>query len=381
MKGKTLQKETLCVHGTSFKENTGAVSVPIYQSATFTHPRLGESTGYDYSRLQNPTRQAVEETIAKLEKAKSAICFSSGMAAISCLMELFNIGDHIIASEDLYGGAIRLFRQINQKNGIKFSFVDTSDLNAITKAITKNTKAIFVESPTNPMMIVSDLKAIGNLANKNGLLFVVDNTFLTPHFITPISFNADIVVHSGTKYLGGHNDTLAGVLAFKDLELAETARAIAKTLGACLSPFDSWLLLRGIKTLALRMERANDNALKIAQFLSTHKKIKKVFYAGLSSHKGHNILKEQSSGFGAMVSFEVDSHETLKTILEKVKVFSFAESLGGVESLITYPAAQTHADVPEQERLARGINEKLMRASIGIENAKDLIDDLQNALL
>ncbi|MCL2061764.1 MAG: PLP-dependent aspartate aminotransferase family protein [Firmicutes bacterium] len=375
-----MEKETLYVHGHNFTEPTGAVSVPIYQSATFKHVGLNESTGFDYSRLQNPTRQAVEHTVAALEGGADAIGYSSGMAAITALMELFSPGGHIVSSEDLYGGAIRFFRNISAKNGLSFSFTDTSDLVAVEKSITQKTKAIFIETPTNPMMIITDIEAICRIAKPRGIWVIVDNTFLTPHFLQPLKLGADIVVHSGTKFLGGHNDTLAGFSVFKDADIAEKARFIAKTIGACLSPFDSWLLLRGIKTLAIRMERAEKNAFAVAEFLQNHKRVNKVFYAGLPSHKGYGILKKQATGFGSMVSFEVDSHETLKKVLKSVKVLSFAESLGGVESLITYPAVQTHADVPELEREKRGINDRLLRISVGIENEKDIIADLKHAL-
>jgi len=375
-----MEKETLCVHGNDFTEPTGAVSVPIYQSATFRHIGLGQSTGYDYSRLQNPTRYAVEKTVASLEGGVDAIAFSTGMAAITCLTELFKPNDHIIASEDLYGGAIRLFRHVNEKNGLKFTFVDTSDLKAVENAVTEYTKAIFIETPTNPMMIISDVERVAEIAKKHNATLIVDNTFLTPYFLKPLELGADIVVHSGTKFLGGHNDTLSGFLVFKDKAAAEKGRFLAKTIGACLSPFDSWLLIRGIKTLALRMEKAQENAFKIAEFLLGHKKVKKVFYAGLKTAQGHDIIKRQASGFGSMISFEVDTHETLKKVLSGVKLIAFAESLGGTETLITFPAVQTHADVPQEEREKRGINDRLLRISVGIENVKDLIADLEKAL-
>lgn len=372
---------TLCIHGAkNDTHRTGAISVPIYQSATFAHPGVGVSTGYDYSRLQNPTREAVETLVAKLEHGTDALAFSTGMAAITALMELFQIGDHIIASNDLYGGTVRLFNHISIKNGLKIQYVNTSDLEAIEKNITPATKAIYIETPSNPMMDVTDIKRVSAYAKEHNLLVIVDNTFLTPYLQQPLLLGADIVIHSGTKYLSGHNDTLSGFLVVKGEELSEKLRFIYKTTGACLSPFDSWLLIRGIKTLALRMERGQDNALKVANWLTNHKKVKKVYYIGLPSHPSYELSKTQASGFGCMISFEVDSEKTAKDLLEKVQVIQYAESLGGVETLVTYPIMQTHADVPLHERLERGINEGLLRISLGIEDSDDLIRDLEQAL-
>jgi cystathionine gamma-synthase len=375
-----MDKATLCVHGGYFTEPTGAISVPIYQSATFKHPGINQSTGFDYSRVQNPTRQAVEQAVAALEGGADAIAYTSGMAAITNLMEFFSPGDHIIASEDLYGGAIRLFRNVNEKNGLTFSFLDTSDLAAVAESITGTTKAIFIETPTNPMMLITDISAVCEIVKPHGITVIVDNTFLTPYFLQPLKLGADIVVHSGTKFLCGHNDTLAGITVYKDAAIAEKARYLSKTTGACLSPFDAWLLLRGIKTLAIRMEKQQQNAFAVAAFLQTHKKVRKVLYAGLPSHAGYGILIKQAAGFGSMISFETDTHETLIKVLENVRIISFAESLGGVETLITCPSVQTHADVPLEEREKRGINDRLLRISLGIENEQDLIADLQNAL-
>jgi cystathionine beta-lyase/cystathionine gamma-synthase len=373
--------DTLCIHGSDTKfDPTGAISVPIFQSATFAHPGVGVSTGYDYSRLQNPTREHLEKTIAKLENGCDAMAFSTGMAAIAALMELFSPGDHIIASDDLYGGSHRLFCHISSKNGLKFDFLDTSDISATAALIRPETKALLVETPTNPMMQVTDLAAVSKLCWEHGLLLIVDNTFLTPYFQRPLDLGADIVVHSGTKYLGGHNDTLAGFLVVKDAGLSERLRFIYKTTGACLSPFDSWLMIRGIKTLAVRMERQQESAMKIAQWLCKHKKIKKVYYVGLPSHPQYGISKKQATGFGAMISFETDSEKTALDLLQRVKVIQYAESLGGVESLITYPMLQTHADIPKEVREAKGINERLLRLSVGLESSADLIADLEQAL-
>lgn len=372
---------TLCIHGSDDNTHkTGSVSVPIYQSATFAHPSVGESTGYDYSRLQNPTREQLEKTVAALEKGVDAIAFSTGMAAITAMMELFAPGDHIVASDDLYGGSHRLFQHISTKNGITFDYVDTSDLSAVIDRIKPETKAVFIETPTNPMMQVSDIAAISAVTKKNGLLLIIDNTFLTPYYLNPLELGADIVIHSGTKYLSGHNDTLAGFLVVKEEALSEKLRFIYKTTGACLSPFDSWLIIRGIKTLAIRMEKQQSNALAVAAWLQKQPKIKKVHYIGLPEHPGHQISLTQGRGFGAMISFEVDSWQTAVRILERVGLILYAESLGGVETLITYPMLQTHADVPEEERNRKGINDRLLRLSVGIEDVKDIIGDLEKAL-
>lgn len=372
---------TLCIHGADNNtHNTGAISVPIYQSATFAHPGVGMSSGYDYSRLQNPTREYLENAVAKLEGGIDALAFSTGMAAITTLMELFSIGDHIIASQDLYGGSVRLFDHVSKKNGLTFDYLDTANLEDIKSLICKETKAIYIETPTNPMMLVTDIAAVSKIAKENNLLVIVDNTFLTPYYQKPLSLGADIVVHSGTKFLSGHNDTLAGFLVTDKSEISEKLRFLFKTTGACLSPFDSWLLIRGIKTLALRMERQQQNAIEIANWMLTNSKIKKVYYNGLVDHPSYEISKTQASGFGSMISFETDNSDTAIKLLEKINLVLFAESLGGVETLMTYPMMQTHADVPEADRLSRGINERLLRLSVGIENVDDIIADLSQAL-
>ncbi|MDR2091566.1 MAG: PLP-dependent aspartate aminotransferase family protein [Clostridiales bacterium] len=378
-----MKKETLCVRGTNqkaFDERTGAISVPIYQSATFEHPALGESTGFDYSRMQNPTRLSLERTVAALENGSEAFAYSTGMAAVAGVAELFSIGDKIIASRDLYGGAIRLFNRVSKKNGIETDYADTTDIDEIQRKITKNTRAVFIETPSNPMMDVSDVAEISRLTRANGLLLIVDNTFLSPYFQRPLDLGADIVIHSGTKFLAGHNDTLSGFTVVKDPALGEKIRFLYKTVGACLSPFDSWLTLRGIKTLALRMEKQQSNAQKIAAFLLQNRRVKKVLYSGLPDSKGYEIMKKQASGFGSMISFEVESFALAEKILKSLSLISFAESLGGVETLITYPTVQTHADVPVAEREARGINDRLLRLSVGIEDADDLIEDLERAI-
>jgi cystathionine gamma-synthase len=370
---------TICVHGCDKRyDTTGAVAVPIFASATFAHPGVGRSTGFDYSRSQNPTNEYLEHTVAALEGGAQSVAFSSGMAAVSALMELFSPGDHIVASDDLYGGTIRLFARISQKNGVNFSYA--SNLENIKKEITPATKAVFIETPTNPMMNVINIAAVAKITQEKGLLLIVDNTFLTPYFQKPLALGADIALHSGTKYLGGHNDTLAGLLVAKDAALSEKLRFIAKTTGGCLSPFDSFLIIRGIKTLAIRMERQQETALKIAHWLCEQSDVTAVHYIGLPKHPGYEISCRQASGFGGMLSFAVRDEQTAVKMLESVKIIKYAESLGGVESLITYPMLQTHADLPESERKARGINACLLRLSVGLESAEDLIADLEQAI-
>lgn len=377
----TVNINTLCVHGNAERyDRTGAISVPIYQTATYAHLGVGKSTGFDYSRLHNPTREHLEKTITKLEGGLETIAFSTGMGAITCVMTMFSPGDHIIASEDIYGGSHRLFHQVCMKNGITFDFLDTSEIENVKSKIRKETKAIFVETPTNPMMHVTDIAEVSKIAKENKLLLIIDNTFLTPYFQNPIALGADIVVHSGTKFLGGHNDALGGFVVATDPVVLEKLKVIAKTLGACLSPFDSWLIIRGIKTLPIRMKQQAKSAMVLARWLEKHEKVHKVFYIGLESHKSHDVCKKQARGFGAMISFEVDHEETAKQILENVKIIQFAESLGGVETLITYPMMQTHVDVPKEERERKGINEKLLRISVGLEDIEDLMTDLENAL-
>ena len=339
---------TKCIHlENESKDNLyGAVSFPIFQTATFAHPSVGNSTGYDYSRLQNPTREHLEKVVASLENGLDALAFTSGMAAISTLMELFHPGDHLIADADLYGGTVRLFDNINEKNGIEVTKIDCVSEN-VENYIKENTKAIYIETPTNPMMNVIDIEKLSAITKKRGIWLIVDNTFLSPYFQNPLDLGADIVVHSGTKYLGGHNDTLSGFLVTKDAEISEKLRFIIKTTGAGLPPFDSWLILRGIKTLGIRMEKAQENAFEIVHWLEKQEEVKKVIYPGLSQHPGHEIIKKQSRGFGAMVTFEVTNEAFAKGILKNVRLIQFAESLGGVETLITYPVTQTHADVPK----------------------------------
>ena len=370
---------TLCVHGCDkHYDTTGAIAVPIFASATFAHPGVGQSTGFDYSRSQNPTKEYLEHTLAALEGGAQAIAFSSGMAAVSALMELFSPGDHIVAPDDLYGGTFRLFSRISEKNGLAFSYADTVE--DIAREITPRTKAVFLETPSNPMMRVIDIAAVARITQEKDILLIVDNTFLTPVFQRPLALGADIVWHSGTKYLGGHNDTLAGMLVARDNETAEKLRFLAKTTGGCLSPFDSFLIIRGMKTLAVRVKRQEETALAVAQWLAAQSKIKAVHYIGLPEHPAYELSCRQASGFGGMISFALKDEKMAGLILESVKVIQYAESLGGVESLITYPMLQTHADVPESERIARGIDASLLRLSVGLEAASDIIADLKQAM-
>ena len=371
--------ETLCLHADKTKDEWGAITTPIYQSATFVHNGIDVPSEYSYSRLSNPTRSHLENVVKSLEGGESATGFSTGMAAITTVMKLFTSPSHIIASDDLYGGALRLFKNVNVFEGLSFDFVDTSDYSKVEDSINKNTKAIYVETPTNPLMQVTDIARIVEIARRYNLLVIVDNTFLTPYYQNPIALGADIVVHSGTKYLGGHNDTLAGFVVTKTKELGEKINYYAKTIGACLSPFDSFLIERGIKTLPLRMDKITQNALAIAKWLEKCDKVKKVYYVGLPSHKGYDVSLKQAKGFGGMISIELESKDLARKILNDIEVFQYAESLGGVDSLITYPMLQTHADVPEAERNARGINDRFLRLSVGIENVDDLLDDLRRA--
>ncbi|MBP3420891.1 MAG: PLP-dependent transferase [Lachnospiraceae bacterium] len=374
--------ETRCIHLENDKRDDryGAISFPIYQTATFANKGIGESTGYDYTRLQNPTREQLEKIVAALEKGLDALAFSSGMAAIGALMELFHPGDHIIIDADLYGGSVRLFRNISEKNGISVTSVDCSKED-VSKYINDNTKAVYIETPTNPMMNVTDIEKLSQLTKEKGIWLIVDNTFLSPYLQNPLVWGADVVVHSGTKYLGGHNDTIAGFLVTNSEEISEKLRFIIKTTGAGLAPFDSWLIMRGIQTLAVRMERAQYNAGEIVKWLLGQKRVTRVIYPGISTHPGYEIMKKQSRGFGAMITFDVDDSEFAVFLLKHIKLIRFAESLGGTETLLTYPVTQTHADVPREELERNGITDTTLRLSVGIESSEDLLKDLENAFL
>nr|WP_041445441.1 PLP-dependent aspartate aminotransferase family protein [Syntrophobotulus glycolicus] len=359
---------------------TGAISFPVYHSSTFAHPELGKSTGYDYSRSANPTRKVLEDSLAALEGGCKGFAFSSGLAAITTILSLFKSGDHFIVTEDLYGGTYRLFQQVFNEFGIEATFVDTTRPDQIEASICPNTKAVFCETPSNPLMKVADIRQICRLAQSHHLLTIVDNTFLSPYLQRPLQLGADIVVHSASKFIGGHNDVIAGLVAAREEHLAERLGFLQNALGAVLGPQDSWLLIRGLKTLGLRLECQQSNALRIAHWLENHPLVDQVFYPGLSAHPGYDLQLSQSSGFGAILSFSLKDHCSIPDILQKFKVISFAESLGGVESLITYPYIQTHADIPEEVRKRLGLNEYLLRISVGIEDCNDLIDDLNQAL-
>jgi cystathionine gamma-synthase/cystathionine beta-lyase len=365
--------------GLEWDTRTGAVTVPIYQTATFRHPGLGKSTGYDYSRSGNPTRQALEEGIARLDGGARGFAYASGMAAIANLLLLFKRGDHLIVTEDLYGGTYRLFERIFSQYGLSFTYVDTSDFSAVQSAIRPETRAFFVESLTNPLLKVADIAALAALCKERGILCIVDNTFLTPYLLRPLDLGADITVYSATKYLAGHNDTVAGLVAVKDPQLAETVYFHQNSAGGVLGPQDSWLTIRGMKTLSVRLDRQQENALKIACRLSDHPLVRKVYYPGLEEHPGHALMKSQCRGFGAMIAFEVVDRSLVERLLMGTKVISFAESLGGVETLITFPEVQTHADILPEIRARLGINSHLLRLSVGIEDADDLIADLEQA--
>lgn len=365
--------------GMEWDSRTGAVTVPIYQTATFRHPGLGQSTGYDYSRSGNPTRQALEDGIARLDGGTRGFAYSSGMAAITNLLLLFRKGDHLIVTEDLYGGTYRLFEQIFRQYDLGFTYVDTSDITAVEAAIRQETRGLFVEALTNPLLKVADVRGLAALCKEKGMLCIVDNTFLTPYLQQPLALGADITVYSATKYLAGHNDTVAGLAVVRDPELAERVYFLQNSTGAVLGPQDSWLVIRGMKTLGVRLDRQQENALRIAQWLKGHPKVRKVFYPGLEGHPGNEILKSQARGAGAMIAFEVVEHSLVEKLLMKTEIISFAESLGGVETLMTFPEVQTHADILPEIRERLGINNVLLRLSVGIEDVNDLIDDLARA--
>jgi cystathionine gamma-synthase/cystathionine beta-lyase len=366
--------------GSRWDGTTGSVSMPVYQSATFRHPALGQSTGFDYSRSGNPTRQALETAIAALERGTRGLAFASGLAAVDAVLNLFEPGSRLVVTEDLYGGTFRLLDRVHRARGIEVAYVDTSDLACVEAALAQPTAGVFLESLTNPLLRVSDVAAIAGRARERGARVVVDSTFLTPYLQQPLALGADVVVHSASKYIGGHNDVIAGLVATADGALGERLAFHQNAVGAILGPQDSWLLLRGMKTLSVRLERQQQNALRVAEWLSRDRRVRRVFYPGLAGDPGHERLRSASRGFGAMVSFEVDDPARVAPLLAGVRVFLFAESLGGVESLVTYPAVQTHADVDPATRERLGINDRLLRLSIGLEHVDDLIGDLDAAL-
>lgn len=376
-----MQFSTLAAQvGVGCDETTGAISVPIYQTATFRHPGPGQSTGFDYSRSENPTRRALEEAMARLDAGAAGFAYASGMGAISSLLLLFKAGDHVVVTEDLYGGTYRLFEQCFTGYGLSFSYVDTTDLGAVAAAVRPETRALFVESLTNPLLRVADIEGLAGLARERGILTIVDNTFLTPYLLRPLTLGADITIYSGTKYLAGHNDTVCGLAVVRDPVLAERVAFHQNAAGAVLGPQDSWLTMRGLKTLALRLDRQQETAGAIASWLAAHPVVRRVYYPGLPGHPGHGVLSRQGCGFGAMISFEVSDPSLVEAVLRNVRLVSFAESLGGVESLITFPAEQTHADIEQEKRDRMGISSTLLRLSVGIEDARDIIDDLDQAL-
>jgi O-succinylhomoserine (thiol)-lyase len=373
--------ETKAIHtGQEADPTTGATITPIYQTSTFTHIALGKHRGYDYSRADNPTRAVLEEALASLENGKHGLCFGSGLAATATVLFMLKAGDEVICGDDLYGGTVRLFDKVFTNFNIKFIYVDGTK--SFESAIASNTKLIWLETPTNPLLRLTDIKEVSKIAKSKNIMLAVDNTFASPYFQKPLDLGADIVVHSTTKYLGGHSDVVGGAAISNDEQIHKKLKFYQKSVGAVSGPFDSWLVLRGIKTLAVRMKKHEENAQKIAEFLSSHPKIKKVNYPGLKSHPQHELAKKQMTGFGGMISFEVDGGKDLvKKIVESTKIFALAESLGGVESLIGHPDTMTHADVPPEKKKKLGITENLIRISVGIEDTNDLINDLKQALL
>ena len=368
--------------GTEPDPSTGAIMTPIYQTSTYVQEAPGKNKGYEYARSQNPTRHALEEALAVIENGKHGLAFSSGVAATDAVLKLLVPGDEVVAGNDMYGGTYRLFTKIYEKAGIKFSFVDMTDTTNISKAITPKTKLIWVETPTNPLLNVTDIAAVVAIGKAAKALVCVDNTFASPYLQNPLDLGADIVLHSATKYLGGHSDVIQGALVMNDDSLREQLYFIQKSCGAVPGPMDCFLVLRGIKTLHVRMQRHCENGIKIAQFLRNHPKVEKVYWCGFEDHPGYAIASKQMRGFGGMMSFTLkdDSVETATKVLSSTKLFSLAESLGGVESLINHPASMTHASIPREERVKNGLSDSLIRLSVGIEDAEDLIEDLRKAI-
>jgi cystathionine beta-lyase/cystathionine gamma-synthase len=359
---------------------TGAVTIPIYQTSTYVQEGIGKHKGFEYARTQNPTRMALEKNMAVLERGVAGYAFASGMAATTSITHLLlKQGDHAICGENVYGGTFRLFDKIVKHYGVEFTYVNTSNLSDVERAVRPNTRMMFIETPTNPLMAIADIQAISDIARRARCRVVVDNTFMSPYFQRPLALGADIVVHSTTKYLNGHSDSVGGVVVLKHKEDAERLQFIQNAAGAILSPFDSWLVLRGIKTLPVRMEAHNANGMAIAKYLAGRKEVGKIYYPGLANHPGHDLAKKQMTGFGGMISFDLGSRERAGKFLETVKLCSLGESLGGVETLISHPATMTHASVPAEERTRMGITDGLVRISVGIEDVEDLIADLDRA--
>lgn len=380
MKGKAQKFNTRLIHGgIDGDAQTGAVSVPIYQTSTFRQDGLGESRGYEYSRTGNPTRKSLEELIAQLEGGTAGFAFGSGMAAITTVLALFHSGDRVLISSNVYGGTFRVLDKVFQNFGISYGIVDTSDLKLLESSITSDVKALMIESPANPLLTVTDIAAASEIAHRHGLTVIVDNTFMTPYLQRPLELGADIVVHSATKYLGGHSDLVAGLAVTNDARIADRLAFLQNSMGGVLGPFDSWLLIRGIKTLSVRMDRHLENAAYLADFLRRHDGVEKVYYPGFPDFPGYEIQKEQASGAGAMISFVLSDRYDIRRFFKSVRLIALAESLGGVESLVCHPATMTHASVPRDVRQKVGIVDNLVRLSVGIEDKKDLADDLSNA--
>ncbi|ETT44545.1 cystathionine gamma-synthase [Paenibacillus amylolyticus] len=376
-----MRPKTKLIHaGIVGDPHTGAVSVPIYQVSTYEQESVGVHKGYEYSRTGNPTRHALEEVIKELEDGVRGFAFSSGMAAIHAVLSLLKTGDHVILTDDVYGGTYRIFTKVLNRLGIESTFVDTTSLQALEQALRSNTKAIYVETPTNPLLKVTDIAAVGKWAKQHELLFIVDNTFSTPYWQTPLALGADIVLHSATKYIGGHSDVVAGLAVVNSEQLGEDLHFIQNAIGAVLGPMDSWLLMRGLKTLGLRMEAQERNTEQLVTFLNQHPTVSKVYYPGLPDHPQHKLASMQARGYGGMVSFDVGSAEKVDDVLSKVRYFTLAESLGAVESLISVPARMTHASIPYERRQELGITDGLIRISVGIEDVEDLLEDLKSAL-
>jgi len=373
--------QTDSIHaGQSAEPITGAIMTPIFQTSTYVQETIGKHKGFEYSRTQNPTRHAMEENIAVLEKGKYGIAFSSGLAAISSIIELLEQGDHVICTDNVYGGTFRVFDTVFKKFGVDFSFVDTSDFNQVKKACTDKTKLIFVETPTNPMLTLTSLQELADFGKKSNILTVVDNTFMSPYFQKPLEYGIDLVVHSTTKYLNGHSDVVGGIILTADKGLSDKLHYIQNAVGAIPGPMDCFLVLRATKTLALRMREHEKNSIALAKFVETHHKVEKVYYPGLESHPQHELAKQQMSGFGGIISIELGSLEKARKFAEALKIFALAESLGGVESLVDHPAIMTHASVPLDERNKLGITDGLIRLSVGVEDEEDLIVDVKQAL-
>ena len=379
---RIMKFNTKTIHGGQIKEKAyGAVMPPIYQTSTYSQKSPGEHSGYEYSRTQNPTRHALERSIASLENAKYGLAFSSGLSAIDAVMKLFSPGDEIISTNDLYGGSYRLFNKIYAKFGLKFIFTDLRNLKQTEKLVTNKTKLIWVETPTNPMINIIDIKGLSKICKSNNLILAVDNTFSTPYLQKPMDLGADIIMHSATKFLAGHSDVILGLLALSNDELAEKLYFIQNSSGAICGPMDSFLTLRGIKTLHVRMKRHCENAKVIATFLNNHNKVDKVYWPGFENHLNHDVAKSQMSDYGGMISFTLKGDfELVKKITSSFKVFTLAESLGGVESLVNHPATMTHASIPKEERDKIGIADNLIRLSVGIEDISDLVDDIKQAI-